>query len=177
MKTFYRRLFKTQQTGIATIRELLQTMFVGEILLVGDKIWIVSPWVSNVVLIDNRSGNFDTLNPEWSRREIRLIDVLIALMARGSHVVIVTRNLDTNTSFINAFKAMTEQYALESYMTIKIHDVLHTKGILLSKSLLIGSMNLTYNGIEINDEWIQFSIDPEDIAKTRLEFSLYTEAV
>jgi phosphatidylserine/phosphatidylglycerophosphate/cardiolipin synthase-like enzyme len=175
MTAFYRRIFKSQQTGVATIRELLQTMFVGEMLLVGEKIWIVSPWVSNVVLIDNRSGNFDTLNPEWSRREIRLVDVLIALMARGSHVVLVTRDLETNTGFINSFREMTEQHALESQMTIKIHDSLHTKGILLSKSLLIGSMNLTYNGIEMNDEWIQFSIDSEDIAKTRLEFDTYTE--
>jgi hypothetical protein len=34
-------------------------------------------------------------------------------------------------------------------------------------------MNLTYNGLEMNDEWIQFSIDPEDISKTRSEFSTY----
>lgn len=84
MTVHYRRIFKSHQTGVATIRELLQTMFVGEMLLVGKKIWIVSPWVSNVVLIDNRSGNFDTLNPEWSRREIRLVDVLVALMARDA---------------------------------------------------------------------------------------------
>jgi len=171
---FYRRIFKSQQTGVATIRELLQTMFVGEMLLVGEKIWIVSPWISNVVLIDNRSGNFDTLNPEWSRREIRLVDVLIALMARGGHVVIVTRDLKTNASFINGLADMAERDSLEGQLTIKTHETLHTKGILLSKSLLIGSMNLTYNGLEMNDEWIQFSIDLEDIAKTRLEFATYT---
>jgi hypothetical protein len=41
----------------------------------------------------------------------------------------------------------------------------------------MGSMNLTYYGIEMNDEWIQFSIDSEDIAKTRLEFATYTGGV
>jgi phosphatidylserine/phosphatidylglycerophosphate/cardiolipin synthase-like enzyme len=177
MTALYRRIFKSQQTGVETIRELLQTMFVGEMLLAGEKIWIVSPWVSNVVLIDNRSGNFDTLNPEWSRREIRLVDVLIALMARGSQVAIVTRDLEINTPFINRFREMTQQHALEGQMTIKLHGSLHTKGILLSKSLLMGSMNLTYYGIEMNDEWIQFSIDSEDIAKTRLEFATYTGGV
>jgi phosphatidylserine/phosphatidylglycerophosphate/cardiolipin synthase-like enzyme len=174
MTALYRRIFKSQQTGVATIRELLQTMFVGELLLAGEKIWIVSPWVSNVVLIDNRTGNFDSLNPEWGRQEIRLVDVLIALMARGSHVVIVTRDLETNIGFINGLRHMSEQHALEAQMTIKMNDSLHTKGILLSNSLLMGSMNLTYNGIEMNDEWIQFSIDSEDIAKTRLEFATYT---
>jgi phosphatidylserine/phosphatidylglycerophosphate/cardiolipin synthase-like enzyme len=175
MTALYRRIFKSQQTGVAIIRELLQSMFVGEMLRAGERIWIVSPWVSNVVLIDNRSGNFDTLNPEWSRREIRLVDVLIALMARGSHVVIVTRALDTNTGFLNALRDKAEDHALEHQVVIKTDDLLHTKGILLSKSLLIGSMNLTYNGLEMNDEWIQFSIDPDDIANTRLEFDKYLE--
>ncbi|MDR4515827.1 MAG: phospholipase D family protein [Nitrosomonas sp.] len=175
MKVLYRRIFKSQHTGVAALRELLQMMFVGEMLRAGEKIWIVSPWISNVVLIDNRSGNFDTLNPEWSRREIRLIDVLLALMARGSQVVMVTRDTETNTPFINKLKDMTEQFALESELTIKLQEQLHTKGILLSNSLLTGSMNLTYNGLEMNDEWIQFSIDPEDIAKSRLEFNIYLE--
>lgn len=175
MTTFYRRIFKSQQTGVAVIRELLQSMFVGEMLLAGNRIWIVSPWISNIVLIDNRSGNFDTLNPEWGRREIRLLDVLIALMTRGSHVVIVTRNLDTNMGFLNGLRDMTERNALEHQVIIKTGNLLHTKGILLSKSLLIGSMNLTYSGLVMNDEWIQFSIDPEDIANTRLEFDKYLE--
>ena len=174
MSTQYRRIFKSQQTGVATIKELLQTMFVGEMMLIGKRIWIVSPWVSNVVLIDNRSGNFDTLNPEWGRKEIRLVDVLGALMTRGCHVVIVTRSLETNTAFLNSLIEMAEQNALENQLTIKMHDALHTKGILLSKSLLMGSMNLTFNGLEMNDEWIQYSIDPEDIANTRLECSTYT---
>ncbi|MFH0957351.1 MAG: phospholipase D-like domain-containing protein DpdK [Pseudomonadota bacterium] len=176
MKTLYRRIFKNQQTGVATIRELLQSMFVGEMLRAGERIWIVSPWISNVVLIDNRSGNFDTLNPEWSRREIRLVDVVIALMARGSHIVIVTRHLDTtNTGFLDKLRDETERYGLENQLTTNTKSLLHTKGILLSKSLLMGSMNLTYYGLEMNDEWIQFSIDPDDIASTRLEFGKYLE--
>jgi phosphatidylserine/phosphatidylglycerophosphate/cardiolipin synthase-like enzyme len=175
MTALYRRIFKSQQTGVAVIRELLQSMFVGEMLRAGDRIWIVSPWVSNVMLIDNRSGNFDTLNPEWSRREIRLLDILNALMARGSNIVIVTRNLDTNTAFLNGLRDIAERNAFENQVVIKTSNLLHTKGILLSKSLLVGSMNLTYTGLEMNDEWIQFSIDSEDIANTRLEFDKYLE--
>ena len=63
MTVHYRRVFKHQQTGAATIKELLQSMFIGELLQTGQEIWLVSPWISNVVLIDNRTGNFDTLNP------------------------------------------------------------------------------------------------------------------
>ena len=134
-------------------------------------------WPKIWCLIDNRSGNYDTLNPEWSRREIRLLDVLVALMSRGSRVVIVTRDIDTNSAFLNGLRDVVESHALESQVVVKTDDYLHTKGILLSKSLLMGSMNLTYNGLIMNDEWIQFSIDPDDVANTRLEFNKYLEGL
>jgi phosphatidylserine/phosphatidylglycerophosphate/cardiolipin synthase-like enzyme len=155
---------------------LLQSMFVGEMLGSGYRIWIVSPWVSNVVLIDNRSGNFDSLSPEWGRREIRLADVLIGLMARGVEIVLVTRDLETNLPFLNRLHEAAVMHAVDDQLIVRLDPLLHTKGILLSHSLLIGSMNLTYNGLEMNDEWIQFSIDPDDIATTRLEFAKYVEA-
>lgn len=176
MTYVYRRIFKSQITGSATIRELLQSMFVGEMLKAEGAIWVVSPWVSNVVLIDNRSGNFDSLNPEWGRREIRLADALIALMARGTEVYIITRNEESNKVFLSRLRDLVQQHALEDRVVVKIYDQLHTKGILLSRSLLIGSMNLTYSGLTINDEWIEFSLDKEDLARTRLEFAKYLEA-
>jgi len=170
MSAFYRRIFKNQQSGGAPIRELLQSMFVGEMLESGERIWLVSPWVSNIVLIDNRSGNFDSLSPEWGRREVRLADVLVSLMARGTRVALVTRELEVNMSFLNRLREDAEMHAVTEQLTVRFDPLLHTKGILLSHSLLIGSMNLTYRGLEMNDEWIQFSVDSHDIATTRLEF-------
>ena len=40
----------------------------------------------------------------------------------------------------------------------------------------MGSMNLTYNGMTINDEWVEFSLDPVDLSRTRLEFARYGES-
>lgn len=175
MSYLYRRIFKSQITGTATIRELMQNMFVGEMLRSGTEIWVVSPWVSNVVLIDNRSGNFDSLNPEWGRREVRLADVLISLTARGAEINIVTRDEESNKVFLSKLRDLVRQHGVESRVVVKIHNELHTKGILLSKSLLIGSMNLTYSGLTINDEWIEYSLDKEDIARTKLEFLRYLD--
>lgn len=173
MTQLYRRIFKTQATGVVTIQELLQTMFVADMLISKKELWLVSPWISNVILIDNRSGNFDALNPEWGRREVRLVDVLIALMTRGTAVRIITRNDETNRPFINKMGEVAEQLALEDQLSITLREKLHTKGVLLSNSLLMGSMNLTYNGMEINDEWVEFSLGPEDLARTKLEFEQY----
>jgi phosphatidylserine/phosphatidylglycerophosphate/cardiolipin synthase-like enzyme len=173
MSYLYRRIFKSQAAGATTIAELLQSMFVAEMLMPEGDLWIVSPWISNVVLIDNRSGNFDALNPEWGRREVRLVDVLLALMSRGTTVNVVTRSDETNRAFIGRLKDMAQQLALEDQMSITVREKLHTKGVLLSNSLLMGSMNLTYYGMQINDEWVEFSVDPEDLAATRLEFRQY----
>jgi phosphatidylserine/phosphatidylglycerophosphate/cardiolipin synthase-like enzyme len=173
MKALYRRVFKNQNTGIAAIRELLQMMFIGEFLINSERVWVVSPWVGNIVLIDNRAGCFDALNPEWGRREIRLIDVLLSLMSKGAEVLLVTRKNEINEPFLIDIKQRSIDSGVRDQLKIVTKQKLHTKGVLLSESLLLGSMNLTYSGLEINDEWIQYSIDREDIAKTRLEFDEY----
>ena len=175
MSILYRRIFKTQTTGVVTIQELMQTMFVAEVLLPGEDVWIVSPWISNVVLIDNRSGNFDALNPEWGRREIRLADVLVTLMSHGTRAHVVTRNESSNDSFRTRIADLASEHDLEESLKVHIHDQLHTKGLLLTRSLLMGSMNLTYNGMTINDEWVELSLDPVDLSRSRLEFARYKE--
>jgi hypothetical protein len=176
MSYIYRRIFKSQLTGSAVIRELLQSMFLGELLRAGKTAWIVAPWISNVVLLDNRSGNFDALNPEWGRREIRLNDALLSLLTRGRQIVVVTRGVDSNAKFLNDLSELADQHMVHDQVEVVVRDNLHTKGILLSQSLLLGSMNLTFTGLEINDEWIQFSTDSEDLARTRLEFESYRNA-
>ena len=65
--------------------------------------------------------------------------------------------------------------ALEDCVELHVRKQLHTKGILLTSSLLMGSMNLTYNGMVINDEWVEFSLDSQDLARTKLEFMQYME--
>jgi len=173
MNILFRRIFKSQTTGATTIQELLQSMFVAEVLHPSEKIWIVSPWISNVVLIDNRAGNFDALNPEWGRREVRLAEVLATLMARGTEVNIVTRMDANNDALLSRVDELAIEQGLEQQLSILLDNKLHTKGLLLGGCLLMGSMNLTYNGIVINDEMVEFSIDPQDLGRTRLEFQTY----
>lgn len=175
MRLEHRRIFKTQTTGVATISELLQAMFVAELLSPGEEIWIVSPWISNVVVVDNRSGSYDSLNPEWGRREIRLCDVLVMLMNHGVSVHVVTRRDSSNDAFRTKMADLARESGLDEQYFEHIQSQLHTKGILLTRCLLMGSMNLTYNGMVINDEWVEFSLDRQDIARTRLEFARYRE--
>ena len=53
---------------------------------------------------------------------------------------------------------------------------LHTKGVLLKRGLLTGSMNLTHNGLELNDEMVVYDTTLKTIAEARLNFESYVEA-
>ncbi len=172
MKTV-RRIFQTKTTSQGEIKELLQMVFATELLTPSDEIFLVSPWISDIVIIDNRMGGFDALNPEWKGREIRLTEVLIQLMSIGSKIFIISRPDPHNDTFLNRIGSLTEETGLTNKIETKIVPELHTKGILTNHGVLDGSMNITYNGIAINDEYISFNINKEQIAESKINFYRY----
>jgi phosphatidylserine/phosphatidylglycerophosphate/cardiolipin synthase-like enzyme len=47
--------------------------------------------------------------------------------------------------------------------------------VLLKRGLLSGSMNLTYNGLELNDEMVVYDTAAKTLAEARLNFESYVE--
>lgn len=171
-----RRIFKSAVTSQNLIRELLQLMLLGELLSPGgERAWLVSPWISNVVLFDNRAGGFTTVNPEWGSREIRLIEVVLDLLARGTPLGIATNLDEHNASFLTAVSNAADEAGLAGMLSIIQEEHLHTKGILVRRGLLTGSMNLTYRGLELNDEMVVYDTDPKTLAEARLNFDSYRD--
>ena len=172
-----RRIFKSAVTSQNLIRELLQLMLLGELLAPGgERAWLVSPWISDIVLFDNRAGGFCAVNPEWGSREIRLIEVAVDLMARGTPLGIATSFDQHNDPLIAALLDAIDQAGLPEQLTIIQRQHLHTKGVLLKRGLLTGSMNLTYNGLELNDEMVVYDTNSKTLAEARLNFESYLEA-
>jgi hypothetical protein len=156
-----RRIFKSAVTSQNLIRELLQLMLLGELIAPGgERAWLVSPWISNVVLFDNRAGGFGAVNPEWANREIRLIEIATSFDAH-------------NDPLIDALREAAREAGLVDKLTIIRRQHLHTKGVLLKRGLLTGSMNLTYNGLELNDEMVVYDTTPQPLAEARLNFESY----
>ncbi|MDA9393054.1 hypothetical protein WN73_21260 [Bradyrhizobium sp. CCBAU 45394] len=169
-----RRIFKSAVTSQNLIRELLQLMFLGELLAPDrDRAWLVSPWISNVVLFDNRAGGFDAVNPDWGSREIRLVEIAVDLMARGSRLGIATSFDQHNDALIAAISDAAAEAGLSDKLTVVRRQHLHTKGVLLKRGLLSGSMNLTYNGLELNDEMVIYDTSLKTLAEARLNFESY----
>jgi hypothetical protein len=169
-----RRIFKSAITSQNLIRELLQQMILSELLSpAGDRAWLVSPWISNVVLLDNRAAGFSALNPDWGEREIRLIEILVYLMARGTPLGIATSFDDHNDPLLTALKIAAQDAGVEDRLVIVRRGLLHTKGLLFSRGLLTGSMNLTFKGLELNDEHVIYDTTRQPIAQARIAFESY----
>lgn len=169
-----RRIFKSAVTSQNLIRELLQMMLLGELLAPGrERAWLVSPWISNVVLFDNRAGGFGSINPEWQSREIRLVEVLTDVMARGTALGIATSRDGHNDPLLVSLAMAADEAGLTDKLCIVRRQHLHVKGVLLKRGLLTGSMNLTYNGLELNDEMVVYDTTPKTIAEARINFESY----
>lgn len=157
--------FIHRRGGSREVAELLQAVFVGELLAPSRVLYLVSPWISNVTVLDNRAHAFVSLEPAWTHAEIRLVEVLEGLMDMGCKLVVATRPDKHNTSFLRALTYAGERLGVSPV----IHQVeeLHEKGILGDAFFLSGSMNLTYNGISINEERIHYHTEESVIAHTR----------
>lgn len=140
---------------------LLQTLFIAELVRPSRQLWIVSPWVGDVPLIDNRAGVLSRFSGRWEATQVRLLDILRDLAERGTEVRIVTQEMASNVSFLRQARKMEGAIQGKGYIRVQIDPViLHTKGILGEAFLLSGSMNLTDSGVHRNDEQLTLHVGP-----------------
>ncbi len=149
--------------------DLLQGVFAAELIQPSKTIWIVSPWITDIPILDNRSNGFATVAPNWGSTRVRLSQVLLRLLSHGTRIVIATGPSGHNKAFVTALK--TEIPAGGPAPTVHISMELHEKGIVGDDYHISGSMNLTYNGITANEEGIYFRTDSADVAAARLLFA------
>jgi phosphatidylserine/phosphatidylglycerophosphate/cardiolipin synthase-like enzyme len=148
-------------------RELLQLVFAAELLSPSRCLWIVSPWLRDVPVLDNTTGGFAALGAEFPRGEVRLSLVVAELAARGTQTVIVTRREPGNRQVMDALGDLTGR---EQGISFQERDELHAKGIVSDRFALLGSMNLTYNGLEHLTELVVFQTDRARVEEVRMAF-------
>lgn len=166
--TTSRLIVKTSAENSNDIRDLLESLLASELLCPGPEIWIVSPWISDVALLDNRSGAYSGLDASWPKRHITLAELLAhALKANPSTVLhIVTRPDSHNTRFTERLRFLAELDGNAERLRIdENRPELHTKGIATHAFALIGSMNLTYNGISVLEETVHLDVDSARISQ------------
>jgi hypothetical protein len=148
------------------VADLLQTILIAELIAPSQALWLVSPWISDIPVIDNTANTFQALEPSWHRSKIRLSQVLASLTKQGTIVYVATRPDPHNNSFLETLKAKVDL----DYLKLNKAEELHSKGILSDSFYLAGSMNFTFNGISVNQETLSYEMDSAVIAEQKLNF-------
>jgi hypothetical protein len=167
-----RQIFKGRARAEREVENLLQSILAAELVLPSEVLWLVSPWVSDIGVIDNETGAFSGLEPSWGRRRITLVEALATMVRRGSHVVVATRSDDHNLRFIRKLEAAVESAGLSNRLLVRVDEEerLHEKGLVGDDYYLSGSMNFTYNGVRLHDEAVKFELAAESVAQARVNF-------
>ncbi|GJG99174.1 phospholipase D-like domain-containing protein DpdK [Paraburkholderia terrae] len=165
-----RSIFKSATSAPEAARNALAAVFAGEMLAPSKTVHLLAPWISNIVIFDNSVGSFSGLNPEWSRREIRLVDVLVAIASNDTRLVIRVRAENHNKPFKKRLFSALADSGLQDKCDWMTSDTLHTKSLLTDHVLIAGSMNFTERGISLNEEHVTLEFDTVRIAQAKMEF-------
>jgi hypothetical protein len=170
-----RRIYRSSTSSQHAVKDVLASFFLKELLAPSKNLFLMEPWISNVVLLDNRVGRFDAINPDWGRREIPLVDILTTLALSGTELKVITRPDDHCKKFLDRLKNSLEERGLQGKCFVREVHTLHTKGILSDNALIMGSMNLTEGGIRLNDEQITIEYGLRQLGEARVNFEAYLE--
>lgn len=149
------------------LNDLLQNLLVTELLAPSDRLWVLSPWISDIVVIDNASGQFKSLLPGLPSRAIRLTEVLTELSRRGTDIQVIIRDDPRNAQ---TRQRLTELARVGPRPQLLIRNNLHDKGILTDHFHIHGSMNFTFFGKTKNEEGVTVVSDPDQIARAWVEY-------
>ncbi len=154
-------------TQSRAVRDLFQSLFVAELISPSPKLWLFFAWISDVEIIDNSAREFAALEPDWPAAPVHLSKVLRALLARGVQIRLVIREDGHNDYFITRLQTLKARYG--DLIKWRVEKSFHAKGLLGADYFLSGSMNLTRNGISINDEHLVLRTDPAAVAEQLIE--------
>jgi len=148
--------------------DLVESLFVAELLAPSPHVWLLSPWISDIEVVDNRAGAFADVFPGRPARIIQLTDALTELAERGSRVHVVVRPEPVgNAAVITKLRSAATP---PRQIDIVLKENLHEKALLTSHFHLHGSMNFTRYGREVNEEALVVNTDKDHIARTNLEY-------
>ncbi len=148
------------------LRDLVQGVLVCEVIAPSQEFWLISPWISDVAVIDNSDGAFNGLDPNWPASGIGLLQLLSTIVSAGTTVFIETRPDDHNQRFVSRLNDRVG----ESEFNLRYSSVLHEKGLLGDGYVVSGSMNFTINGLFLLDEAVRLDTEPDAVAQARMAF-------
>jgi hypothetical protein len=152
------------------VQQLLHMFFASELVRSSSPLWIVSAWLSDVAVIDNRGGELLSVAPGLPTRRLGIVEVIHELVVRGGDVRVVVREDPHNRSVIARLRDLGDR-TTAGRLTVEARAELHDKLMVSDRLVLEGSMNLTHRGATRNEEGVRVVGDPDDVATQRGELA------
>lgn len=146
--------------------EMLNALLIAELIAPSPQIWLVSPWISDIPVLDNRSGEVLALVPGAPVRQLRVTECLLLLAERGARVQVLTRRDPRNAPVLDRL-----QSGAGVNLHAKVVENLHDKGLLTARFHLQGSMNFTHFGLAVNEEAVTLTDDSDAVARARVDYT------
>ncbi len=160
-----RRMVRTRPRNGLAISDVLSTAIVSELCWPSEELWLVSGWVTDIPVLDNADRQFDSVMGKEPRSQLTLSDALGALTRRGTQLHIALREEEHNQVFVDRLQRASLTDSLHIYSSADLHE----KMMVGWSWVLKGSMNFTWNGVQRNEESLEFEIDQAEAARQRLE--------
>lgn len=151
------------------VSDILQSVLVAELLCPSASLWLVSPWISDIPVIDNREGAMSSLGPDWAHRSILLSEVLPLILDAETRVTVVLRGGVDNVTFQIRLQELAATHP-RHLRVIETPDV-HEKGLVTDHAVVGGSMNFTFSGRSRNLEHVVFDTNMDRVNQLQLELS------
>lgn len=163
------RTIRTHGDGQSSaVADVLQTVLVAEVVSPSERLWLISPWISDIPVIDNRAAAFTALHPTWGHRNVSLVDVLLLLAEppNTAQITVVTRDETPNTAVLNRLR--TSEVGPDR-LRVVLDPKVHEKTLVTDRVLLTGSMNFTHGGTTYNQESLSVNADRSAIAQAHID--------
>ncbi len=147
--------------GTAQLADCLASLFALELMSPGGRLYLISPRLGDIPLIQSLFGQFRALMPELGQSELRLSDALAALGRRSSTVRVLYRPGDAPTdSFIGRLSPEVERRAVPR---------LEERGLIGESFYLRGSLEFSLGGVAAGEESVELTTEPADVARALVE--------
>jgi hypothetical protein len=159
----------TGPSQVRAIRDLLQGLFALEALRPSRPLWLLSGWLSDIGVVDNRARQFSYIDPNWPTAMVPLSTVLRTILERDGAISIVLREDPHNRAFADRIRGLRTEHP--GRLRLLLTPDFHEKGLVGEGFVVSGSMNFTHRGVEVNDEHIVYRTDQAVVAERRLTLS------
>ena len=153
------------------IAEAIESLAVAELIEPGKRFVVVSPWISDFPIIDNRGGEFSSLDSTWTATRVTFSSFLRSLLRRGVRVLVACGQGRSEIDFIERVRSGSVQDGTSDLLTLRVSEfdssrlLEHEKALVSDEWVVHGSMNLTYRGVEVNGEIVTISSDSAHVAE------------